>query len=44
MKIIGKVLSIYDDDNLIPVFGFGDSTTLDRSIFPCVALSLRLLL
>jgi hypothetical protein len=36
MKIIGKVLAVYDDDNLIPVFGFGNSTTLDRSIFPCV--------
>ncbi len=31
---IGKVLSGYDDDNLIPVFGFGDSTTKDRSVFP----------
>lgn len=33
-EVIGKVLSVYDDDNLIPVFGFGDSTTLDRSVFP----------
>ena len=24
----------YDDDNLIPVFGFGDSTTTDKSVFP----------
>jgi len=31
---IGKALSIYDDDNLIPVFGFGDSTTTDKSVFP----------
>ena len=33
-EVIGKVLSEYDDDNLIPAFGFGDSTTLDRSAFP----------
>ena len=34
MEVTGKVLSEYDDDNLIPAFGFGDSTTLDRSVFP----------
>lgn len=34
-EVIGKVLSVYDDDGLIPVFGFGDSTTLDRLVFPC---------
>ncbi len=34
MEVIGKVLAEYDDDNLIPAFGFGDSTTLDRSVFP----------
>jgi hypothetical protein len=33
-EIIGKVLAQYDDDNLIPAFGFGDSTTLDRAVFP----------
>lgn len=37
VEVMGKVLAHFDDDNLIPVFGFGDSTTLDRSIFPCVA-------
>jgi E3 ubiquitin-protein ligase RGLG len=34
IEVIGKVLAQYDDDNLIPAFGFGDSTTLDRSVFP----------
>lgn len=34
VEVIGKVLAQYDDDNLIPAFGFGDSTTLDRSVFP----------
>jgi E3 ubiquitin-protein ligase RGLG len=34
ISCIGKALSAYDDDNLIPVFGFGDSTTTDRSVFP----------
>jgi E3 ubiquitin-protein ligase RGLG len=34
ISCIGKALSSYDDDNLIPVFGFGDSTTTDRSVFP----------
>ena len=33
-EVIGRVLASFDDDNLIPVFGFGDSTTLDRSVFP----------
>jgi E3 ubiquitin-protein ligase RGLG len=33
-EVIGKVLAQYDDDNQIPVYGFGDSTTLDRGVFP----------
>lgn len=34
ISTIGTVLSSYDDDNLIPVFGFGDTTTTDRTVFP----------
>ena len=33
-ETIGRVLAQYDDDNKIPAFGFGDSTTLDRAVFP----------
>jgi E3 ubiquitin-protein ligase RGLG len=34
ISVIGKALASYDDDNLIPAYGFGDSTTTDRSVFP----------
>jgi len=30
---IASTLSVFDDDNLIPVFGFGDTTTKDESVF-----------
>ncbi|MCO5571772.1 hypothetical protein L7F22_025520 [Adiantum nelumboides] len=33
MSIIGRTLSPFDDDNLIPCFGFGDVTTHDRNVF-----------
>jgi E3 ubiquitin-protein ligase RGLG len=33
IAIIGKTLSTFDDDNLIPCFGFGDSTTHDKHVF-----------
>mmetsp|Transcript_32811 Transcript_32811/g.74999 ORF Transcript_32811/g.74999 Transcript_32811/m.74999 type:complete len:279 (-) Transcript_32811:492-1328(-) len=34
LTILGKTLAVFDDDNLIPVFGFGDAYTQDRSCFP----------
>ncbi|KAM7251938.1 hypothetical protein ACFE04_023821 [Oxalis oulophora] len=33
ISIIGKTLSAFDEDNLIPCFGFGDATTHDRDVF-----------
>jgi len=34
IQIIGKTLEPFDDDKLIPVFGFGDSRTTDKAVFP----------
>ncbi|XP_073137160.1 E3 ubiquitin-protein ligase RGLG2-like [Henckelia pumila] len=31
--IIGKTLAAFDDDNLIPCFGFGDASTHDQNVF-----------
>ncbi|XP_039012255.1 E3 ubiquitin-protein ligase RGLG4-like isoform X2 [Hibiscus syriacus] len=33
IMIIGKTLAPFDEDNLIPCFGFGDATTHDTEIF-----------
>lgn len=45
ISIIGKALSDYDEDKLIPCFGFGDATTHDQKVFnflrdgrPCVGI------
>ncbi|KAL8157002.1 E3 ubiquitin-protein ligase RGLG1 [Apium graveolens] len=33
ISIIGQTLSAFDEDNLIPCFGFGDASTHDRDVF-----------
>ncbi|KAK9755337.1 hypothetical protein RND81_01G018700 [Saponaria officinalis] len=33
ISIIGKTISHFDDDNLIPCYGFGDATTHDKDVF-----------
>nr|CAD1831424.1 unnamed protein product [Ananas comosus var. bracteatus] len=33
ISIIGRTLSAFDEDNLIPCFGFGDATTHDQEVF-----------
>ncbi|KAJ3681182.1 hypothetical protein LUZ60_015671 [Juncus effusus] len=33
ISIIGKTLSKFDEDNLIPCFGFGDAKTHDKDVF-----------
>ncbi|KAH6830496.1 RING domain ligase2 [Perilla frutescens var. hirtella] len=33
IAIIGKTLAAFDDDNLIPCFGFGDASTHDQDVF-----------
>ena len=34
ISVLGRVLAEFDDDNLIPAFGFGDVFTSDKSVFP----------
>ncbi|XP_030450600.2 E3 ubiquitin-protein ligase RGLG2-like [Syzygium oleosum] len=33
ISIIGRTLAAFDDDNLIPCFGFGDASTHDQDVF-----------
>ncbi|GAA0143758.1 calcium-binding protein [Lithospermum erythrorhizon] len=33
ISVIGKTLAPFDEDNLIPCFGFGDAITHDREVF-----------
>ena len=34
LSVIGRTLSAFDDDDLIPAFGFGDASTSDKAVFP----------
>ncbi|EGZ26719.1 hypothetical protein PHYSODRAFT_472911, partial [Phytophthora sojae] len=34
ISVIGRVLEAFDDDNIIPAFGFGDLTTKGDKCFP----------
>eukprot|EP01102_Stenamoeba_stenopodia_P005342 TRINITY_DN15940_c0_g1_i1.p1 TRINITY_DN15940_c0_g1~~TRINITY_DN15940_c0_g1_i1.p1 ORF type:complete len:274 (+),score=57.97 TRINITY_DN15940_c0_g1_i1:165-986(+) len=34
IDVIGKTLEPFDEDHLIPAFGFGDISTTDKSVFP----------
>jgi len=34
ISIVGRTLEPFDDDKLIPTFGFGDVTTQDKTVFP----------
>jgi E3 ubiquitin-protein ligase RGLG len=34
LSVVGRTLEAFDDDHLIPVFGFGDRYTTDKSCFP----------
>ncbi|GAV84443.1 Copine domain-containing protein/zf-C3HC4_3 domain-containing protein [Cephalotus follicularis] len=33
ISIVGKTLAAFDEDNLIPCFGFGDASTHDQDVF-----------
>ncbi|KAJ1468073.1 Copine-domain-containing protein, partial [Baffinella frigidus] len=34
ISVVGRTLEVFDDDKLIPTFGFGDSFTGDKAAFP----------
>lgn len=34
ITMLGQVLESFDDDNIIPTYGFGDIRTKDKSVFP----------
>ncbi|KAK6190841.1 hypothetical protein SNE40_002618 [Patella caerulea] len=36
ISIMGKTLEPFDEDNLIPAYGFGDSVTMGDDIFPLI--------
>ena len=40
ISILGQTLEPLDDDNLIPAYGFGDSTTKDKDVFSLSGLVL----
>ncbi|GLU11357.1 hypothetical protein SLE2022_281120 [Rubroshorea leprosula] len=33
ISIIGKTLAVFDEDNMIPCYGFGDASTHDQDVF-----------
>ena len=33
ISIIGKTLSVFDEDNLIPCYGFGDGNNTSKTLF-----------
>ena len=40
IRVVGRTLEVFDDDKLIPVFGFGDATTHGKLIKSCLFLNL----
>eukprot|EP01113_Clastostelium_recurvatum_P031005 TRINITY_DN3825_c0_g1_i3.p1 TRINITY_DN3825_c0_g1~~TRINITY_DN3825_c0_g1_i3.p1 ORF type:complete len:293 (-),score=39.56 TRINITY_DN3825_c0_g1_i3:48-926(-) len=34
ISIVGRTMEVFDDDKIIPAFGFGDKTTEDKRVFP----------
>lgn len=34
IAILGETLEPFDDDGLIPTFGFGDASSRDKTVFP----------
>jgi E3 ubiquitin-protein ligase RGLG len=34
MSVLGRTLEVFDEDRMIPCFGFGDQTTKGKAVFP----------